>query len=174
MKKFGAVLAVAYGLASLSLTSVVAVAPTHAAQKGKDCGGKKAERGGLPSVLGGLGETVINDRLRKAGVRMDYNLRSEVKTLLTNSLACALTEREQDQAVTAQRQALNGCKSGSARRTAWTSKERDGVTGGTQVKKCTVVAGQNCAVSRTFITDVDGKEKAVEQELCEQSDGTWA
>jgi surface antigen len=92
---------------------------------------------------------------------------------LSNTIACALSPAEKRKAEETQNSALNSGKTGAASRKTWTSDERKGVGGGTEVVSRSVHDGEQCAVQRTFVTDVDGQQKSVERQICQQADGQW-
>jgi surface antigen len=92
---------------------------------------------------------------------------------LSSTIACALSKAEQKQAANTQTEALNSGKTGSASRKTWASDERKGVGGGTEVVSRSSGGDGQCAVQRTFITDVDGNEKSIERQMCRQPDGRW-
>ena len=128
----------------------------------------------VAGLLGGLGEGLLTNQLNKMGVRTDGRFRSTMRALLTDGIACSLSEREQQQAVDAQTQALNSGRIGTASKTSWKSGERSSVGGGTVVLSRSKSGDQNCAVTRTLITDENGEEKSVEKESCQGPDGAWA
>jgi surface antigen len=86
-----------------------------------------------------------------------------------------LTKQEQQQADHAQTQALQSGKVGDASKVSWASNESSTVNGGTEIEsRDTDASGHTCAVTHTFITDVDGKEKSVDRKMCQGADGAWS
>lgn len=137
----------------------------------QNAGCRTKPKSGMGGFLQGLADRASR-RLGGTGVLGDVIL--EGRKLLSDTIACALTDVENKQALDTQRQALESGKTGQASRRQWTSGERPGVNGGTEVVSRRVSSGVNCAVQRTFITDADGKEQAVDREVCQGGDGKWA
>ncbi len=131
-----------------------------------------AQKGRVSKIFGGLGEGLLSAGMGRIGIRPDTSYRGTVRDLLSNGMACALTDGELQKAQSAQGNALNSKKIGSSSTATWTSPDRPGVTGGTTVVSRSVADGRSCAVQRSFFTDADGKETSTEKELCQNPDGS--
>lgn len=155
-------------IASLSLALLVVSSPVDSASAASTkC---KKPKSGVMGFFGGMADK-LGSRIGGTGIVGD--LLAEGRKLLSDTIACALSEAENKQALAAQNKALNSKKTGKASKAVWTSSERGGVNGGTEITSRTRVDGQECALQRTYFTDTDGIEKSVDKELCQQSDGTW-
>ena len=127
--------------------------------------------GSLAGFLGGM----ASNALAKHGVSNTYGAMDSLQNSLSSAIACALTPQERKQADHAQTQALQSGAVGEASKVNWTSNESSVVNGGTEIEsRATDTSGRNCAVTHTFITDVDGQEKSVDRQMCQGADGSWA
>lgn len=126
------------------------------------------------SALGGFLGGMANSVLSKHGISNTYGATDTLTASLSSAIACSLSPQERKQADTAQTQALQSGKIGNASKVDWTSSENDNVNGGTVIESRNVDAsGRNCAVTNTFITDVNGQEKSVQRKMCQDSSGQW-
>lgn len=158
----------------LAAALLVVAAPAFAAN-GKCAEAKTSKQSGrLSGLLGSAGASLISQGMSRAGINTDYSFRSTLRAFLSDAIACSLTEAEQKQAASAQNDALNSGKIGTASRRTWTSSERSSVSGATLISSRSKVDGKSCAVTTTMVTDENGKEQSVEKELCQKEDGTWA
>ncbi len=126
------------------------------------------------SVVGGFLGGLASNALSKHGISNTYGATDAVTASLSSAIACSLSPQERKQADTAQTQALQSGKIGTASKTSWSSTENDNVNGGTVIESRNVDAsGRNCAVTNTFITDVNGQEKSVQRKMCQNTSGQW-
>lgn len=126
--------------------------------------------GGLSTFAGQVGGDWVADRLTDRGVRVSGQARRGAQEFLTGAIACALTEREQNQAADAEMAALDSGAVGDASERQWRSSERRGVGGGVRVTERT----DNCAIVRTMVTDENGDEIAVRRRRCMLAEGGWS
>lgn len=105
---------------------------------------------------------------RKTGIRS-----RDVSVIFSEVFAC-LTDTEKRQSKDTEMDSLNGGQSGTGSRREWRSTERKRVGGGTEVEERTASNGQQCAITRTFVTDVDGEEVSVRHRRCQRPDGSWS
>lgn len=128
--------------------------------------------GGFGNLLGNIAGDLLGQELRDRG--LSSQTQRHASQFLASSIACALSPREQEQAQDAELAALNSGATGQASERTWTSGERRGVGGGSQVIERTGDPGDGCAITRTMITDENGDEVAVRRRRCQLPDGTWS
>lgn len=153
------------------ISSVLALWVATPASAGSQCGAS-ANRGNVGGLLGTFAGDLLGNSLRRSGI--NSGSLNSLRTFLSDAIACSLNAREQKQAADTQTRVLNSGKTGQASTGNWTSADRPGVGGGTRVVSRNKTGGKNCAITSTYVTDVDGKEQSVERELCQQPDGSWA
>jgi hypothetical protein len=160
----------AYGAAMFVLASM-AMAGNALAEQG--CGVTLQQQQGaqvLGDFLGGL----AGHAMSRAGIHPGYAFNLHLRNFLSSVIACSLTAKEQNRAADTQTASLNSGETGSRSRRQWSSDERSGVGGNSEVVSRNNTSGRNCAVTKTMITDENGEEKSVEKQLCETPDGQWA
>jgi len=147
------------------------LAPAAAsAGEGFACKGDASKVG--VGALGGLAGGAATDAgLRKMKVDKGVALAASVAVgvLLTDKIACLLTEREQAQASEATRQAV---EQGVGSKVAWKSDARPNVSGESSVLG--EIADPDGTVCRTVmdVVIVEGEETSVQKKLCRAPGGT--
>ncbi len=166
----------AFRVTALTLVAALAMAgPAHAGD-GRGC--KNSNSNSTANQIGGMLGSFLggkaSDALSKHGIGNSYGAVDLFQKSLSSAIACSLTKQEQQQADKAQTQALQSGKIGDASKVNWASSESSVVNGGTEIEsRNTDTSGRTCAVTHTFITDVDGKEKSVDRKMCQAGDGSW-
>lgn len=160
-------------LVKFCLMAVLGVQMQHAdAVEPVDCKNIKRDsqvkRGA--DVLADIGAGLFNLGLNKIGVKPENSTKRSVKALLSESIACALTENEQTLAQTSSAKALNKGVGGTS---TWVSKDRPDVSGSTTITAQTQTAsGELCRTAKTVAT-VNGEEITTDQSYCMVKGGPW-
>lgn len=169
------VLVMALGVGFFASLSSPAEAYTFQQRTGDPCSGgsgRSNARSGLGGVLGTIAGDWVGSQLGSSG--LSQNARRQARNLVSNSVACALSPREREQSDEAELSALNSGSTGTGSQRRWTSQERPGVGGVTEVIERGSLGGTQCAITRVMMTDDTGAEIAVRKRRCQGADGGWS
>ena len=148
---------------------MVPAMPVHA-QSAEQCGVEARRKSPVSGMFGALGGQAAAMGLGRMGSVGSALINTNVRSFLSDAIACALTGKEAEKAAASTNTALNQGVGGS---TTWNSDERKGVTGTTTViAENKGTAGRTCRTARTIII-VDGEEKSVEQPYCSADGSKW-
>lgn len=160
---------VAASVAGTAAGMMALAMPVHA-QSTEQCGVEARRKSPMSGMFGALAGQAASMGMGRMGSVGSVLINSNVRTFLSDAIACALTGKEAEKAAASTNTALNQGVGGSS---TWNSDERKGVTGTTTViAENKGKAGRTCRTARTIII-VDGEEKSVEQPYCSADGSKW-
>ncbi|HEV7228249.1 hypothetical protein [Brevundimonas sp.] len=130
--------------------------------------GRNRNDRGLGGLVGDIAGDWVGRELRGSG--LSYSTRRNVRSFVSDSIACMLTPGERQAAEEATTRALEG---GVGSNVGWESADRAGVSGSSSVTRERVLRSGTVCRDVTEVAIADGEEVTVIENYCLGEGGRW-